>query len=79
MNSKVIISDTSCLILYERINQLDILRRTYDRLIVTQEVAEKFSNLPSWISINKVTNKNKIIELTESLGLGEASSIALAL
>lgn len=77
---KVIIADTSCLIIYDSINQLEILRDTFVELIVTDEVAEEFGDkLPDWISIRHITNKNKYLELAKNLGKGEASSIALAL
>lgn len=41
---RVIIAGTSCLIIYEKINQLEILRDTFVELIVTDEVAEEFGS-----------------------------------
>ncbi|MEZ4776340.1 MAG: DUF3368 domain-containing protein [Bacteroidia bacterium] len=76
---KVIIADTSCLVLYDKINQLEILRKTFPELIVTQEVAEEFGDLPDWLTIMDVKDKEKYLELIGNLGKGEASSIALAL
>lgn len=38
----MIIADTSCLIIYDKINRLEILRDTFVELIVTDEVAKEF-------------------------------------
>ncbi len=77
---KAIIADTSCLIIYDKINKLEILRDTFVELIVTYEVAEEFGDeLPAWIAIKRITNKNQYLELAKNLGKGEASSITLAL
>jgi len=77
--NKIIISDTSCLIALERIVQLDILRRTFKVIIITQEVYKEFGNrLPDWIIIKEVKNKEKQNQLESFLDNGEASSIALA-
>jgi predicted nucleic acid-binding protein len=46
----IIISDTSCLIIFSKIGQLEILQKVYDNVITTPEVAEEFSeDLPDWI------------------------------
>ena len=77
---KAIIADTSCLIIYDKISKLEILRDTFAELIVTDEVAEKFgSELPGWITIRQITNQDQYFELAKNLGKGEASSITLAL
>jgi len=46
---------------------------------VTREVADEYGELPDWIVVKEVSDKAKYAELTNSLGKGEASSIALAL
>lgn len=76
---KVIIADTSCLIIYHKIGQLEILRNAFPDLIVTKEVAEEFGELPDWVAIKEVTDKGQYLKLTADIGMGEASSIALAL
>lgn len=38
----VIISDTSCLILLDKIQELDLLKKLYGQIITTQTVAEEF-------------------------------------
>ena len=76
---KVVIADTSCLIIYDKINKLYILRNTFRELKVTPQVANEFGSLPDWILVKEVENQAKFIELTNNLGDGEASSIALAI
>lgn len=76
---KTIIADTSCLIIYDKINRLEILQHTFVELIVTDEVAEEFGELPDWIAVRQIANKNQYLELAKNLGKGEASSITLAL
>ncbi|NUQ23829.1 MAG: DUF3368 domain-containing protein [Saprospiraceae bacterium] len=76
---KVIIADTSCLIIYDTINKFDILRNTFTELVVTKEVAMEFGELPDWIKISAFTNDKLFFKLANNLGKGEASSIALAL
>lgn len=76
---KVIIADTSCLIIYERINKLEILQGTFSELIVTKEVAEEYGELPNWMKIIELKDDEQYLKLAKNLGKGEASSIALAL
>jgi predicted nucleic acid-binding protein len=77
--SKVIISDTSCLIALDRINQLDILNKLFSTVVTTPEVAAEFGrNLPIWIEIIPVTNQQKKRELELIIDKGEASAITLA-
>lgn len=54
---KIVISDTSCLILLYKIEQLELLSKVYDHIITTPKVAEEFSEkLPDWIIITKVND-----------------------
>ncbi len=76
---KAIIADTSCLIIYKKIDRLGILQEMFPDLIVTTEVATEFGELPNWITIQAVIEKEQYKKLAEELGKGEASSIALAL
>lgn len=78
--SVLIISDTSCLIALDRINQLDLLQELFQQIVTTQEVKEEFGKeLPEWIQIIAVQNTDKVQELEAVLDKGEASAIALAL
>lgn len=77
---KVIIADTSCLILLDKIGELKLLNKLFGQIIITQEIALEFKKeLPDWFAIQEPTNKiyQKILEA--SLDKGEASAIAFAI
>jgi predicted nucleic acid-binding protein len=77
--SQVIISDTSCLILLEKIGRMEILKAMFEQVVVTEEVAEEFGALPNWIDVKPLKDKQLFNELRLELGSGEASSIAFAI
>jgi predicted nucleic acid-binding protein len=78
--SKVIISDTSCLIALSKIDSLNLLQEIYREVVITEEVQEEFGEaLPDWIKVAAVKSTQKKNELEKTLDSGEASSIALAL
>jgi predicted nucleic acid-binding protein len=77
---RVIISDTSCLIGLTNIGLLDVLRRLYETVIVTQEVAGEYGEaLPDWISVQAVQDADKVAAYNRFIDLGESSAIALAM
>jgi predicted nucleic acid-binding protein len=77
----VIITDTTCLILLEKINELTLLQRLFRRVIITQTIADEFGNaLPEWIRIlNPQDQKTRIIleASLESLHPGHVRGIIL--
>ncbi len=76
---KTIISDTSCLILLEKIGELELLHNVFGEILVTQEIVDEYGlTLPEWVFVQNPTDKNyqKILEAT--VDKGEASAIALA-
>ena len=76
---KVLISDTSTLILFHKINELDLLQKVYTEVITTSEVAKEFGEkLPNWIKLEEVKDKKYQIFLETQVDRGEASAIALA-
>lgn len=76
---KIIISDTTVLILLQNIDQLDLLKGIYGEIITTTEVAEEFGEkLPDWIKIQYVSDKKYQEFIETQLDKGEASAIALA-
>lgn len=76
----IIVSDTSCLILFDNIGALEVLQKTYGEIIITPEVAEEYRRqLPEWIKIKSVLHKNRQREFEQLVDYGEASAIALAL
>lgn len=77
---KAIISDTSCLILLDKIGELEILNKLFGTIITTIEVANEFGQpLPSWIEIKQPSDKNYQSIIEASVDKGEASAIALAI
>ena len=76
---KIVISDTSCLILFHKIGEFDLLKKVYVDISTTPEVAEEFVELlPKWIKIESVKDKKYQSFLETQVDLGEASAIALA-
>lgn len=75
-----IISDTSCLILLDKIGELHLLQKLFGNIIITSIIADEFDKqLPHWISIKNASDNKHQVVLKLSLDKGEASAIALAL
>jgi predicted nucleic acid-binding protein len=80
LSSNIIISDTSCLILLIKINELELLHRFSSRIIITSVIKNELDiELPGWIEIidPKDTHYQDILEM--DLDGGEASAISLML
>jgi len=76
----VVITDTSCLIALSKINALDFLPILYQKIVITEEIAEEFGEpLPLWLDIMSVEDKKYLQLLEHTLDKGEASAIALAM
>jgi predicted nucleic acid-binding protein len=76
---EIVISDTSCLILLDKIGELDLLKKAYSSVLTTPEVASEFIEaLPSWIIISSAKDKKYQKFLQTQIDIGEASAIALA-
>jgi len=74
------ISNTSCLIILDNIERLDILQKLYQGIHLTEEVAQEFGKpLAGWMTVNVVQDKNYLHLLNASVDLGQASTIALAI
>lgn len=77
---KAIISDTSCLILLDKIGELEILHKLFGTIITTTEVASEFGQpLPHWVEIKQPLDKKYQSIIEFSVDKGEASAIALAI
>ncbi len=77
---KVIISDTSCLILLDNIGELDLLHKLYGTIITTTDVKLEFGkDLPHWFEIKEPADKNYQTIIENTVDKGEASTIALAI
>ncbi|MBS3769780.1 MAG: DUF3368 domain-containing protein [Bacteroidales bacterium] len=74
----ITVSDTSSLIVLNKIRRLEILQKLFGHIIITQKIAEEFNNpLPNFISIQNPKDKNYQKILESFLDEGEASTIAL--
>ncbi len=76
---KIVISDTSTLILFHKIGELNLLQSVYGELVTTPEIVEEFGETVSnWIEIKTASDKKYQTFLETQVDLGEASAIALA-
>ena len=74
----VIISDTSCLIILTKIEELDLLRQLYNKVTITQEIFIEFGEqIPDWIEVRQVNDNFRKQLLEMQIDKGEASAIAL--
>lgn len=79
MHDSLVIADSSCLIILSKIDQLDLLRNNYSRIIITEEIAKEFDlELPAWIEIKGIKDKKLQLLFEEVLDLGEATALTLA-
>lgn len=54
---RIVVLDSSTLILFHKIEQIDLLKKKYGNLVITPEIAKEFGNpLPQWIEILLETN-----------------------
>ncbi|MEZ5070312.1 MAG: DUF3368 domain-containing protein [Bacteroidales bacterium] len=76
---RVVISDTSVLIVFSKIEQLDLLKGLYSKVYTTPEIVEEFGeSLPDWVVIESVKDKKYQESLETQIDKGEASALALA-
>jgi predicted nucleic acid-binding protein len=76
---RVVITDTSILIIFRKLDSFNLLREVYGSLYTTPEVQEEFGeDLPEWIIVREVAEKKYQRFLESQIDSGEASAIALA-
>ncbi len=76
--SKIVIADTSCFILLDKIDEIELLKQLFAEVATTREVAQEFGKeLPEWISIESVKDRKYQSVLELEVDKGEASAIAL--
>jgi predicted nucleic acid-binding protein len=84
----IVVSDTSPLTNLIQIDQLVILHKLFNEVIITPGVYKELCEIPTqkqivsvhpWIIVQQVTNKDVIEKLENKLDKGEAEAIALAL
>ncbi len=77
---RVIISDTSCLIILTKIGELDLLRQLYKTVTITQDILLEYGeHLPDWIEVQQSKDPYRQQLLEMQVDKGEASAISLAL
>ena len=77
---KIIISDTTCLIILNKIGELDLLRQLYTTVTISQEILLEYGEqLPDWIEVQQAKDQYRQQLLEMQIDKGEASAIALAL
>ena len=79
-SSKIIISDTSCIILLHKINEIELLHKFNKTVCITSVIKAEFNYpIPPWIEIKDPTDKQYSKILALELDEGETSAIALSL
>lgn len=76
---KTVISDTSILILFSKIERIEILNKVYGEIYTTPEVVLEFGEyIPDWIIIKSPQDKKYQSIIETQVDSREASTIALA-
>ncbi len=76
----IILPDTSCLIFLNKIGEIHLLDKLYNKAIVTEEIVEEYIEpLPEWIEIKNPDEKLYQKVLEQTVDKGEASLMVLAL
>jgi predicted nucleic acid-binding protein len=78
----MIVSNSSCLIVLEKLGKLDILQKLYGKIIIPHAVVHEVfrsKSKPPWIEAVKVKQPIASMILEKSLGDGESEAIALSL
>ncbi|GAA4457504.1 DUF3368 domain-containing protein [Nibrella saemangeumensis] len=76
---KVVIADTSCLIVLRKINRLDLLQNLFGSITITRTIAAEYKlPLPNWIVVAQPVETETFLYLTGRLDAGESEAIALA-
>lgn len=74
----VVIADTTCFILLDKIGKLDLLKLLFSKIFTTKQIASEFGKpLPNWVIIQTLKDHHYIEILEVEVDLGEASAIAL--
>jgi predicted nucleic acid-binding protein len=79
----LVVSNTSPLIAFSEIEQLDLLRRLFASVLippaVAAEVAPSLPTLPSWIEVRQLARPVPDVVHRRALGPGEREALALAI
>jgi predicted nucleic acid-binding protein len=74
-----VIADASVLIIFDKLNQFDILEKIYHNIYTTAEISLEFNKpLPSRIKVESVKDQKYLKFIRSQVDIGEATAIALA-
>ena len=77
--SRLVVTDTSCLIALDKVTLLDVLPRLYDDVAAPPVVVAEFGRRPEWLVQRSVEDRDAVRALIlRGLDEGEAEAIALA-
>lgn len=76
--SRIVVSDSTCLIGLERIRQLELLPSLFDEVFVPPAVAAEFGTTPAWLKIQMPQDVAHVATLKLLVDEGEAEAIVLA-
>lgn len=77
--SNIAVSNSTCLIGLERIDQLKILEQSFDTIFIPPAVQEEIGFTRSWLKVKPVQNISVIKALDTQLDKGESEAIALVM
>ncbi len=78
----MIISNSSCLIILDKLGSLDLLQKLYSKLTIPKAVKEevfKSKTIPDWFDIVEITQPAAYRILEKNLGHGESEAITLSI
>jgi predicted nucleic acid-binding protein len=73
-----IVTDSTCLIVLERISLLDILPQLFEQITIASAVAEEFGRSLPWLNVEIARDEESVAWLKRQLDSGEAETIVLA-
>jgi predicted nucleic acid-binding protein len=77
--SRLVVTDTSCLIALDRVESLDLLPQLYDEVVAPSAVVSEFGRCPDWLREEAVEDRAAVRRLLlRGLDWGEAEAITLA-
>ena len=74
----IAVSNSSCLIAFERINYFELIENSFDRIFIPPAVFEELGFTKSWLEVKPLQNPNIEKALRDTIDIGESEAIALA-
>ena len=76
--SRLLVTDTTCLIALDRIDRLGILPLLYDPVVAPPAVLREFGQRPTWLHEERPDDDAGVVALRARLDAGEVEAIVLA-